>query len=76
MAQDTYFRQAIAAFTRVRELAPDNLPARLWLGQLYFLQHLPDRALDALHDPLTQPEKFGLRPIPPNWTFSPPGLIC
>jgi tetratricopeptide (TPR) repeat protein len=62
MAQDTYFRQAIASFNRVRELAPDNLAARFWLGQLYFLQHLPDQALDALHDPLTEPEKFGLGP--------------
>jgi tetratricopeptide (TPR) repeat protein len=62
MVQDTYLRQAIAAFTRVRELAPDNLAARIWLGQLYFLQHLPDRALDALQDPLAQPEKFGLGP--------------
>jgi tetratricopeptide (TPR) repeat protein len=62
MAQETYYRQAIAAFTRVRELAPDNLAARLWLGQLYFLQHLPDQALDAIRDPFTQPEKFGLGP--------------
>jgi tetratricopeptide (TPR) repeat protein len=62
MAQRTYFNQAIAEFTRVRELAPDNLAARLWLGQLYFLQHLPNRALDALDDPLAQPEKFGLGP--------------
>jgi tetratricopeptide (TPR) repeat protein len=61
LAQDNgYFRQAIAQFTRVRELAPDNLPARLWLGQLYLVSHLPERALDALREPLAQPQKFSL----------------
>ena len=46
--------------TRVRELAPDNLPARLWLGQIYVLSRLPDRALEALRDPVEHPEKFSL----------------
>jgi tetratricopeptide (TPR) repeat protein len=53
-------RQAIAAFARVRSLAPDNLPARLWLGQIYVLSHLPDCALEALRDPLNEPERFSL----------------
>jgi tetratricopeptide (TPR) repeat protein len=59
-AQNGYFRQAIAPFARVRELAPDNLVARLWLGQTYVMLRLPDRALEALRDPLEQPERFSL----------------
>ena len=55
-----YFRQAVASFDRVRQLDPDNLPARLWLGRIYIMARLPQRALDALHDPLAQPEKFSL----------------
>ena len=54
------FRQAAASFNRVRELDPDYLPARLWLAQSYLFSGLPDRALDALHDPLAQPQKFSL----------------
>ena len=56
--QNGYYRQAVATFARVRELAPDNLVARLWLGQIYVMSHLPDRALEALSEPLDQPEKF------------------
>jgi tetratricopeptide (TPR) repeat protein len=57
-ARGGLLRQAVAPFERVRQLAPDNLPARLWLAQLYLASRLPDSALDALHGPLTQPEKF------------------
>ena len=53
-------RQAVAPFDRVRELEPDNLDARLWLGQIYVMSRLPDRALDALRDPLEHPERFSL----------------
>ena len=53
-------RQAVAPFARVRQLSPDNLPTRLWLGQLYLFNRLPDQALEALHDPVTQPRRFGL----------------
>ena len=53
-------RQAVEPFERVRQLAPDNLPARLWLAQAYLASRLPDRALDALHEPLDQPGKFSL----------------
>jgi tetratricopeptide (TPR) repeat protein len=53
-------RQAVEPFERVRQLAPDNLPARLWLAQAYLASRLPDRALDALHEPLSEPEKFSL----------------
>lgn len=59
-AQNGFFRQAATALGRVRELAPDNLAARLWLGQIYVLSRQPDRALEALRDPLEQPEKFSL----------------
>lgn len=54
------FRQAAACFNRVRELDPDYLPARLWLAQSYLFSGLPDRALEALHDPLAQPQRFSL----------------
>jgi len=53
-------RQAIAPFARVRQLSPDNYPTRLWLGQVYLFNRLPDPALEALHDPVTQPRRFGL----------------
>jgi len=52
--------QAIAQFNRVRQLAPDNLGARLFLARLYNLNHNPERALEALHDPLARPFRFGL----------------
>jgi tetratricopeptide (TPR) repeat protein len=58
--QNRYFRQAVAPLTRVRELAPDNLTARLLLGRIYVTSHLPDRAIEALRDPLEQPERFSL----------------
>ena len=60
LAQGGLMRQAIAPFARVRQLAPDNLPARLWLAQIYLFNHLPDRALENLHDPMTRPFRFGL----------------
>ncbi len=61
-AQNGFFRQAVAPFERVRQLVPDNLPARLWLAQIYLVSHLPDHALDALQAPLTQPATFLLTP--------------
>ena len=60
ITQSGLIRQAVAAFTRVRELAPDNLPARLLLAQIYLISHMPDRTLEVLHDPLEQPEEFSL----------------
>jgi tetratricopeptide (TPR) repeat protein len=57
---NNFFRQAVAPLTRVREFEPDNLIARLWLGQIYAMSRLPDRALDALRDPLEHPERFSL----------------
>ena len=55
-----YYRQAVASFDRVSELVTNDLPARLWLGQIYLMARLPERALDALRDPLAHPEKFSL----------------
>jgi tetratricopeptide (TPR) repeat protein len=60
--QNGLMRQAVEPFERVRQLAPDNLAARLWLAQAYLAARLPDRALDALHEPLKDPEKFSLNP--------------
>jgi tetratricopeptide (TPR) repeat protein len=61
LARDNmFFRQAVAPLNRVRELEPNYLPARLLLAQIYLFSRLPDRALEVLHDPLTQPEKFSL----------------
>jgi tetratricopeptide (TPR) repeat protein len=51
-------RQAVAPFERVRQLAPDNLPARIWLAQAYLADRLPDRILDVLQAPLAHPETF------------------
>jgi len=59
-SQNGFFRQAVEPFERVRQLVPDNLAARLWLAQLYLASRLPDRALDALNEPMSQPEKFSL----------------
>ena len=53
-------RQALASFTRVRQLAPDNLAARLFIAQICIFSRQPERALEALHDPLTRPFRFSL----------------
>ena len=53
-------RQTIAPFTRVRQLAPNNLAVCLWLAHLYLVNRLPDRALEVLHDPQTHPLRFNL----------------
>ncbi len=60
--QNGFFRQAVDPLERVRQLVPDNLAARLWLAQIYLASRLPDRALDALGDPLAQPKRFLLNP--------------
>ena len=57
---NSYYRQAVASFDRVRALAPDNLPARLWIARIYLMARLPEPALDALREPLADPEKFSL----------------
>ena len=52
--------QAAAQFSRVRQLAPDNLAARLFLAQIYVFARKPDLALEALKAPLAHPEDFAL----------------
>ncbi len=59
-SENGLFRQAVELFERVRQLVPDNLAVRLWLAQCYLTSRLPDRALDALREPMDQPEKFSL----------------
>jgi tetratricopeptide (TPR) repeat protein len=54
------FRQAVAAFDRVRELAPDFFPARYLLAEIYLFYRLPDRALEVLREPMEQPGKFSI----------------
>jgi tetratricopeptide (TPR) repeat protein len=44
------YRQAAAEFARVETLAPDNLAARIWLGQLYVVSQMPDQALKIVSD--------------------------
>jgi tetratricopeptide (TPR) repeat protein len=58
--QSGLFRQAVSLFERVRRLDPDYLPARLQLAASCLVSHLPDRALDALREPMEQPERFSL----------------
>jgi predicted Zn-dependent protease len=60
MVQGGLMRQSVEPFNRVRQLAPENLPTRLWLAQLYLFNRLPDRALEALRDPLNHPYRFFL----------------
>ncbi|HEY3761806.1 MAG TPA: tetratricopeptide repeat protein [Verrucomicrobiae bacterium] len=61
LARDNGFtRQSIAQFERVRELAPDYLPARLLLAQTYISNHRPQDAMESLRAPLTNPGRFSL----------------
>ncbi len=60
IARSGLMRQSVEPFTRLRELVPDSLPVRFWLAQIYLYNRLPDRALEALHGPLSQPKRFGL----------------
>jgi tetratricopeptide (TPR) repeat protein len=60
LMRGSLMRQAVAPFERVRQLVPDNLPARLWLAQAYLASRLPDRILDALREPLDHPETFSV----------------
>ena len=59
-AANGFFRQAVASFHRVSELVTNDLPSRLWLGQIYLMNHLPERALEALREPLADPKNFSL----------------
>ena len=58
LMQGGLMRQATAQFNRVRQLVPDNLAARLLLAQIYLFSRQPDRALEALQDPLAAARKI------------------
>jgi len=60
LLQSRQMRQSAIQFTRVRQLAPDNLATRLFLAQIYLFYRQPDLGLEALHDPLVQPARFAL----------------
>lgn len=54
--RNTQYRQAAAQFDRVKVLAPENLAARIWLGQLYVVSQMPAEALRIVNDLRAQPE--------------------
>ncbi len=54
------YRQATHEFARVKTLAPENLPARLWLAQLYVLSRRPGEALKLVDEIHAQPELLSL----------------
>lgn len=58
MDDNGFYRQAVAPLERVRELAPNFLPARLLLARIYGLNHMPNRLLDVLREPLDHPDTF------------------
>ena len=45
-ASQRLFRQAALQFTRVVQLEPDNVDARLWLASVFVFSRLPDKALE------------------------------
>jgi tetratricopeptide (TPR) repeat protein len=54
------YRQAAEEFARVITLAPDNLPSRLLLAQIYTSVRMPDDALKIAQDVRAAPAVFGL----------------
>jgi tetratricopeptide (TPR) repeat protein len=59
-AQSGLLRQALGEFERVRQLAPEDLPSRLWLGHLYLMVRQPAHALRVIEEVTGQPARFGL----------------
>jgi tetratricopeptide (TPR) repeat protein len=55
-AQGALLRQAAQSFDRVKTLAPDNIPARVWLAQIYVAGGLPDMALTLINEVHSFPE--------------------
>lgn len=58
--QGSLVRQAATEVDRARQLAPDDLSARLWLAQVYVLARLPDEALKLTAEVLANKHRFGL----------------
>jgi tetratricopeptide (TPR) repeat protein len=54
------YRQAAEEFARVMIMAPDNLPSRLLLAQIYTLVRMPDEALKLAQDVRATPAVFAL----------------
>jgi len=54
------YRQAAQMFERVHAFAPDDLPTRLFLGELNLIAQKPDRALELTRDILEHPKRFDL----------------
>jgi tetratricopeptide (TPR) repeat protein len=50
--------QAAQQFDRVKALAPNDLQARLWLAQLYVVNHLPSKALQLVTEIRAHPAVF------------------
>jgi tetratricopeptide (TPR) repeat protein len=61
--QKNLFRQAAQAFERVHAFAPDNLPSRLWLGQLNLVARKPERTMELIRDYGEHPERFTLSAV-------------
>jgi tetratricopeptide (TPR) repeat protein len=54
--RNSQYRQAAAQFDRVKSLAPSNLDARIWLGQLYVVSLMPAEALRIIDEIHAQPD--------------------
>ena len=52
---NSLYRQAAAQFDRVQTLAPTNIDARIWLGELYVKSQMPDEALKEVEKIRAQP---------------------
>ncbi|PYJ58474.1 MAG: hypothetical protein DME24_16270 [Verrucomicrobia bacterium] len=50
LASQSLFRQAASQFTRVLQLEPDNLDARLWLANVFLAGQIPDKALEVINE--------------------------
>jgi tetratricopeptide (TPR) repeat protein len=53
--RNNLYRQGAAQFDRVKTLAPENLVARIWLGQLYVVSRMPGEALKLVDQIRAQP---------------------
>ena len=59
-ARGGLYQQSAREFARVKELAPEYLPTRLFLAQLDLLRRMPDRALQEVSEIHAQPALFNL----------------
>jgi tetratricopeptide (TPR) repeat protein len=62
LAQNGNYRQAVAPFARVCELAPDYWPAVKGLSRVYAFLRRPDQVLVVLQAPMKRPEGFSMTP--------------